>query len=195
MSVSGRNLRELGSARRDQLTSVLARTITGKPLVLVPVSSDIIQLSFRDSGLPSVAALGTKYGPMNLYVGQVCDVVADEDGGQWVLRTRSYRYTLQPQTMDDPLFRWEYIRFPATGSVYCRHHLQGSISFEIIDDRGEKQTLSLNEWHLPTGWAAIEEVLRFCIVDLEVRPLSNDWDQILRNSREDFETAFAHSGA
>ena len=48
----------------------------------------------------------------------------------------------------------------------------------------------LNDLHLPTGYVAFEEVLRFCIVDLHVRPLAEDWDQTLRNSYDRFKTEF-----
>ena len=40
----------------------------------------------------------------------------------------------------------------------------------------------LNELHLPTGWVPIEEVLRFCIDDLGVRPLSPGWHETLAAS-------------
>jgi hypothetical protein len=44
----------------------------------------------------------------------------------------------------------------------------------------------LNDFHLPTGYVAIEDILRFTIVDLEVAPLSGDWDAILKESSGDF---------
>jgi len=40
----------------------------------------------------------------------------------------------------------------------------------------------LNDLHLPTGWVRLEEVLRFCIVDLGVRPLSPRWHEALVES-------------
>jgi hypothetical protein len=50
--------------------------------------------------------------------------------------------------------------------------------------------VSLNDLHLPTGYVAFEEVLRFCIVDLGVHPLSDGWDGVLRESYEQFKTEF-----
>jgi hypothetical protein len=35
---------------------------------------------------------------------------------------------------------------------------------------------SFNDWHLPTGWVPIEEIIRFCIVDLGVPPLDTSVD-------------------
>lgn len=186
MSIPDRTLRAVGSEFRDHLTAILAKTIAGKPLVLAPFSPDSIQLSFRDGGIPTSTPLNTRYGPIDLFIGQICDAVEDKTSGRPRLRTRSYRYTLQPQGMDDPLFRWEYIAFPEEGTTYCRHHLQGLISFEIPDGRGGTHAVSLNNWHLPTGWTTVEEVIRFCIVDLGVTPLAEEWDAILHASDETF---------
>jgi hypothetical protein len=54
----------------------------------------------------------------------------------------------------------------------------------------------LSDWHFPTGWVTMEEVLRFCIVALAVTPLSEDRDAVLRESYEHFRTELAsQSGA
>ncbi|HEX5166289.1 MAG TPA: hypothetical protein VFV93_12885 [Thermomicrobiales bacterium] len=63
------------------------------------------------------------------------------------------------------------MRFPSDGSFWCRNHLQGPIPIAIGGKR-----VSLNDWHLPTGWVPIEEVIRFCIVDLGVEPLDRSLD-------------------
>lgn len=71
-----------------------------------------------------------------------------------------------PAGADDPLFRWEFVRFPSSGSFWCRNHLQGPINIGVGG-----RTVNLNDWHLPTGLVPIEEIIRFCIVDLGVPPL------------------------
>jgi len=55
--------------------------------------------------------------------------------------------------------------------------------------------VSLNDLHLPTGWVTIEEVIRFCIVDLGVptNP-AHDWDAVLEASYQTFRTDFAPIG-
>lgn len=115
---------------------------------------------------------------MGLYIGQLCDSVETKDGRQFT--TAKYRYTLTPEGTDEPLLRWEYDR--VTEGAWCRHHLQGTVP--VAFGRGASPVL--NELHLPTGYVTIEEILRFCIVDLEVRPLSADWDAILTESYERF---------
>jgi hypothetical protein len=89
----------------------------------------------------------------------------------------------------EPLVRWEYVSGPpAAGELWCRYHLQGAIVLGI----SSAPELTLNTWHLPTGPVAIEEVVRFCIVDLGVTPLSDDWDHRLRESRENADARLVH---
>lgn len=72
---------------------------------------------------------------------------------------------------DDPLFRWEVVRFPSTGSLWRRNHLQGPITVDLGG-----RAVDLDDWHLPTGWAPVEEIIRFCIVDLGVPPIDPSVD-------------------
>jgi hypothetical protein len=50
----------------------------------------------------------------------------------------------------------------------------------------------MNKLHVPTGFVAIEEVLRFCIVDLGVPPLAGEdrWNTALDESYRRFKTEF-----
>ena len=89
--------------------------------------------------------------------------------------------------IQEPLMRWEYVRFPED-ALYCRHHFQGLIQLGMADHDGA--TAMLNDWHLPTVWVSIEEVVRFCIVDLDVKPISNDWSAILHKISSHFRTDF-----
>ena len=80
-----------------------------------------IEITFRQAGQPGQALLATRFGPLRLYLGQLCDGIG-------------------------------------------RH------------------AVSLNDLHLPTGYVAVEEILRFCIADLGVRLRSREWDRILLDS-------------
>jgi len=166
------------AARRfyEHLNEVLATTVTQTRLV--PVRSRareiLIEITFRQAGHPIKASLATRFGPLRLYLGQVCDGISRHDG-RVQLRTIRYKYTLAARDEDDPIFRWEY--GPPLSGFYSRHHLQGAVHLQI-----GRHALSLNDLHLPTGYVAVEEVLRFCIADLGVRPRSGDWNQILLDS-------------
>jgi hypothetical protein len=198
MPIEGRNLREVTHAFKEHLNALLSHTITLTPLVaFVEPRAGRAAISFRQHGLPSAAILQTKYGPMQFYLGQICDVV-EGTRERLRLRTIQYQYTLKPPTAREPALRWEYDKFPDRNSYWCRHHVQGPAS---VDFDGGYST-QLNDMHLPTGWVAIEEVIRFCIVDLAVPPLDKDqdangiprWHTRLQESYETFKTRFATLG-
>jgi hypothetical protein len=146
-----------------------------------------MQLAFRRSGGPIEVALSTRFGRAGLYLGQTCESTQTE--GRHQLRTVSYRYTVSFNGSREPLFRWEYRKDPGPSARYCRHHLQGAIPLAISEE-----AVSLNDLHLPTGFVTIEEVLRFCIVDLGVTPLSANWHEILTDSYSLFKSKFAPRG-
>jgi hypothetical protein len=163
----GRNLTQASTAFKDHLNRLLSHTITHTPIIAsVPRRQERAWLSFRHRGEPSTATVRTRFGPMELFLSQECDVI-DGEREPVRLRTLSYRYTLTPLGADEPLFRWEFERFPEPGSYWCRHHVQGPIDLNV----GRGTTISLNDLHLPTGWVPTEEVIRFLINDLGVPPL------------------------
>ncbi|MDP9352069.1 MAG: hypothetical protein M3P51_11080, partial [Chloroflexota bacterium] len=171
MPIRGRSLGETARSFVDHLNRVLHTTVSQASLALVVVEG-VANISFRSGVQPVAPQLRTGYGPMELYVGQLCDSVVGQDRLH-TLRTVSYRYALTPVGNAEPLLRWEYVKFPGVSKLYCRHHFQGPIRLDL--GRSGEQVV-LNDWHLPTGWVTIEEVLRFCIVDLGITPLSEDWD-------------------
>jgi hypothetical protein len=164
----------------DRLNALLHRTITAQPLVMTAAAPAAdgarrMQFTFRRGG-PVLAALQSQHGPLGLYVGQVCEArPLDEDGSSIV--TMNYRYALHYGTdiNSEPVVRWEFDRRPADlGARWSRRHLQGPIPLTF-----GQTTVSLNDLHLPTGHVALEDVIRFCIHDLAVPPLSADWNEIL----------------
>lgn len=175
MPIEGRTLHEAVGKFRDHLNRVLAHTVTRTPLVAVSLRG--VHLAFRQAGKPIEARLSTRFGPMGLYLGQICESTASK--GRHRLRTVGYRYTLRLASASEPLLRWEYVKEPPPPGLWCRHHLQGDVPL-----RFGRVNRSLNDFHLPTGFVTIEEILRFCIVDLGVRPLSKNWHKILQDSYE-----------
>ncbi|CAN5749830.1 hypothetical protein BH23CHL2_BH23CHL2_14730 [soil metagenome] len=96
------------------------------------------------------------------------------------LRTVWYRYTLRPEGHREPMFRWEYVAEPeGDDAFWARHHLQGPAPINV-----GSRYVSLNDLHVPTGPVPIEEIVRFCIIDLGVASLSDEWDVILVESAE-----------
>jgi len=186
--ITGRTLAEASAKFRDHLNDVLARTVTPTRLIMVEAVGSLsrFQLAFRQGGAPVEAPLSTRFGRVGLYLGQTCESTVGDDGLHR-LRTVSYRYTLTPDGAREPLVRWEYEKKPK--GPYCRHHLQGDLALPF-----GRTTVPLNDLHLPTGFTTVEEVLRFCIVDLGGPPLSENWDAILTRSYELFKEDFAPRG-
>jgi hypothetical protein len=123
---------------------------------------------------------------MDLYVGQICGSIP-VPGNQRRLITTKYQYMLTAEGDNEALFRWEYVREPHPSETWCRHHLQGRPRIVV-----GTETVRLNEWHLPTGYVPLEEIVRFCLVDLDVPPLSDDWHAILLTSYKQFREELAH---
>lgn len=195
MPIIGRTPAEAFKIFADYLTTLLARTITQMPLIPVFYSgASDMALSFRPSATSSSAPVHTRYGALGLEIGQRCATVAIAKR-QYQLQTVSYRYTIGHMgDENEPLFRWEYIKHPAGDrAYYCRHHFQGPMPTGLHLD--SKETL-FQDIHLPTGWVPIEEVIRFCLHDLGAHAVCEpeDWDRILRESRETFMTGFSARG-
>jgi len=201
MPIYGDSLRDAAGTFTYHLNALLNKTLTLTPVRATIVErseggvrKEIALMSFpRASDGSSTIELKTRYGPMDLYLAQTLDAVREGNQRRVRLRTVSYVYTLQPHTWDDRIIRWEYVRFPGEDSYWSQHHVQGPLAFEILDDRGTNHELTLNEWHLPTGWVTIEEVIRFCLHDLGSPALSGReaWHIALVESSEVFRTQFS----
>lgn len=204
MPIYGGSLEEVARTFQRHLNALFNKTITRTPIrpwfAQGDVDGEIKQVTVfgfqRPGGGAGSAELRTRYGPMQLYIGQTCDTVQEPGQSQLRLRTIAYAYSLQPVAMSDRIVRWEYVRYPGEGSRWSRHHVQGPITFDILDDRDQTWPVDLNDWHLPTGWVPIEEVVRFCLHDLGARALSEpeEWHQALIESYEAFWTRFAQFG-
>jgi len=189
VAIEGATLEEATRDFREHLNSLLARTVTQARLVALAHRSRsraplFVALSFRQGGEAIEAPLRTRYGPMHLYLGQRCESV--KHGRRHRLVTAAYRYTLRAEGTPEPLLRWEYERhWPDSDARWCRHHLQGDVSLPLGG-----RNVSLSALHTPTGYVTVEEVLRFCIVDLGVEPLAADWHDQLKASYARFKGDF-----
>jgi hypothetical protein len=186
VAIKGETIHDAAKVFAEHVNSVLARTVTPMPVISIVVKDRTmtrIQLAFRQGAAATSARIATRYGRMGLYVGQVLEAEPAADGLQR-LRTVKYTYTVSPSHDPEPIFRWEYVRNVGTAK-WCRHHLQGPVQVKL-----NRQTVELNDLHLPTGYVPFEEILRFCIVDLGVKPLTPEWDDVLRESYAKFRTEF-----
>lgn len=165
----------------DHLRELVAATITDAPILeRVSDHPQRTTLSFR-SQVPIAVPIDTRFGRLYFYLGQALEAVDHPDGFR--LTTRQYWYRLQhdESLKSKAAIRWEY-DFGTAKDRFPRHHAQVAAGVEL----GES-VLDLNKAHLPTGWVTIEEVIRFLIVDLEVRPPCGDhWSQVIIDSEAAF---------
>jgi hypothetical protein len=178
MSATGRSLREASSNLANHLNRTLNRTLTHRRLIsFIERGANVSTIQFREAGRAVPTRLNSRYGPVDLEVTLRC--TAEEVGSRRVrLRATWYRYTLLPEGHREPTFRWEYVSEPeGDDAFWARHHLQGPAPIDV-----GSRYVSLNDLHVPTGPVPIEEIIRFCINDLGVSPLSNDWHAILAES-------------
>lgn len=99
------------------------------------------------------------------------------------LTTAEYRYTYETsQTRDDWIFRYEYLREPGDDYPYPLAHAHFNGTPEKY--AGGKSFPAL---HLPTGRVTVEDVLRHLVVEHEIGPISDSWEQTLKETKESFE--------
>jgi hypothetical protein len=175
---------------RDHLAGLLHATIPTKVPVLADANAEEAHVGFRQGEAPVAVPIDTNRGRLFFWVAQL--VRADQlKDGSYKLSTLNYWYRLQASdgARSQALIRWEYDRTLRGGKNPCRHHVQQAAT---IDVPGQKDGLDLNKLHVPTGWVMIEEVLRFLIVDLGVRPpCGKNWPTVLDASATVFREKFS----
>lgn len=164
---------------KNHLNRLLNRTVTQAPLTKLLVPPRVL-LQFWQDGRPVCVRVGRGY---HLYVGQTLEAIK-EAKSRYRLRTVAYAYRIAegPSFDDRCLFRWEYKAREFEDSLFPRHHLHLPVMLRCAGHR----TLDAEALHIPTGWITVEEVVRFLIHELGVRPRSRNWDALLRESEQKF---------
>ncbi|GAC1436248.1 MAG: hypothetical protein NVS1B11_20300 [Terriglobales bacterium] len=138
------------------------------------------QITFRQGQMPIAAPVAPD---LFLYIGQTLQVIQQSDKS-WKLRTGAYRYRIQGSQglEDEDCLRWEYVGREKRENKYCRHHLHLQGAYTL----GPRRTIPLSKVHIPTGWVTVEEIVRFLITELNVKPKEEAWEECLRESEELF---------
>ena len=91
----------------------------------------------------------------------------------WSASTVAYRYTIEDRNgREIDAYHWH-----PDGRVTIPHlHLGAAVA------EGRLRP-DLAGTHLPTGHVTLQEVLRMAVVELGVRPLRPDWDEVLHRSQ------------
>lgn len=177
--MQGNSPEEIFGNFREHLNDLLHHTVTQAPLVQI-VSGGRLFLDFHRDGDSTAVAVGRGYHLFLTQTLQAKKIKAKD----YRLRTLAYAYRigLGPARTDDWLVRWEYnSRELQPDALHPRHHCH--LSTEV---KCGAKTLNLDRLHIATGWVTIEEVIRFIIHELDIKPLRPDWDARLRKSEEKF---------
>jgi hypothetical protein len=166
----------------DHVRKLIAATVSDRYQVarMFVTGKTRMTLAFREHG-PVAVPIKTAYGRLYFYLGQALEAVSED--GKYRLTTQQYWYRVQekPDLTEKARIRWEYEADTAR-NAHCRHHAQIPVTLELGSG-----LLSLEDVHLPTGWVTMEEVIRFLIVELEMKPpCGTRWPKVLEES----ETAF-----
>lgn len=184
-----------------QLVGQLVPTSCPMLLAIPPARPDSAVLSFKNQHHDTVP-LDTNLGTVHLYLGQTLQAQKVDSG--YRLRTVAYYYKLfsetgTPASQAEPMFRWEYAVQQGPIAGPCRNHFQiGRVDGRALTPPLGAGKIDLNRVHLPTGWVLIEEVFRFLIHELEMKPpCGNEWPDVLHTSekmfREKFHAVIRHS--
>jgi hypothetical protein len=183
MPILGRTPEECFKRFRAHVAKLVAATLPTESVpVLYEGRGPHRVLSFR-SGACTTIPLRTRFGLLHFYIGQSLKAV--KEGEEYRLETHEYWYRLQVEagTDQNAFLRWEYKKsLVADEPNYCRNHIQIAATTSGID---------LKKVHIPSGWTTMEEVIRFLIMDLGVKPPCGDnWPKKLADSEKAFFTEF-----
>lgn len=184
MPIIERTARRCFDVFLDHLRAVVAATVTDRYQIgeiLGSKTKTRTIVCFREKE-PIEVPIDTRFGRLYFYLGQALEAEEHPEGYQ--LRTRQYWYRLQPTEGwgEQAAIRWEY-DWDTHRARHPRHHTQ--LHGEL--DLGPGAKLDLDKAHLPTGWVTFEEVIRFLIVDLEMKPPCGDkWPDLLEESERVF---------
>jgi hypothetical protein len=167
---------------RHHISGLINQTITDAPLSLTHRKDSVFaQFAFRDNAdFPVAAPLFS--GGLFLAVSQQLRVEQQPDK-TWKLRTLEYTYHLLEGSSPDSkwIIRWEYVSHIQRRNEHSRHHVHIAT---VVDTPAGK--MDLDKLHLSTGWVTIEEVIRFLVAEMGVKPKISDWDDQLLESEELF---------
>lgn len=134
--------------------------------VLVASGSDVNKLESLALHLGSPSRLRGKHLYITVKM-QYRVSQAQGERGPWKVSTAAYFYALHEEKQREILaFHWH----PETEGQKEPHlHLYDASNIVSM----------LSKVHLPTGRITLEQFLRFLIVELNVKPLRNDWERVL----------------
>lgn len=188
--IRGKSAKDCFDQFTKHLNPLLRLTISKTAQLRIDQLEDKGVLGWADDGyLP----LTTKFGKLYFWLAQSLECTHEPKNAaneRYRLSTREYWYRLQRDSdpNSDALIRWEYVsplHEKYKDKRWCWRHVQFEASTDLPGGR-----MHFTRLHMPSGYVVIEDVLRFLIHDLGVRPRSKDWHDALIESEKQFKETF-----
>jgi hypothetical protein len=126
--------------------------------------------------------LRTRRGRHGLLLFMVQDYVVERAAGVhggFEARVTAYRYrVLDSDEREILAYHWH----PTGISPIAFPHLHLSGRLRPLDFGSNTDPIALGEMHLPTGYVALEDIVRLLITEFDVQPRRDDWETILREN-------------
>ncbi len=179
MPILTRTPREVFQTVQDHFNRTLNTVLTHYRLEFtVRHAKQLRTLLHFESSQNDAVAIPLPSSPWRLYLS--FGLQAAPEGRSYTLRVLQYAHRIQQTASvdDEAEVRFEYVSPMIDPKFsYSRHHVQFH-----RDSRSASSDFSLSKFHIPTGGVTIEHVLRFLIADLGVPPLTERWEEELRES-------------
>jgi hypothetical protein len=192
VAILGRTPRACWNAFIEHLNPLVHGTLpTHVPfdVTVLGTEGDQAILGFR--GTYTIPFKTRRFGEIHVHIGQSLRCTSDSKRSaneRYKLGTRKYWYRIQSEVGNkaDAIVRWEYVsptlpEYADHGKRHCWRHMQMSHDLPL-----PKGKLDLDDAHLPSGYVFIEDVIRFLISDLGVKPSDDDWHDTLIASERKF---------
>ncbi|MBI3973577.1 MAG: hypothetical protein HY332_20070 [Chloroflexi bacterium] len=187
MPIEGRTPHECFAQFREHVAQLVAQTLsTHHQLRAIGVlgAPTLARLSFRQGGESVGIPLDTAYGRLYFLLYHTVEAVPISRT-RCRRRTLEYGYYLQETSDQRPaaLFRWEYEAVPPMDHPHQHVQIRTTLTSDAL-----QRPIDLAKVHVPTGWVTIEQVIRFLIADLGVKPLcgADKWEQVLHEGERKF---------
>jgi hypothetical protein len=174
----------------EHLNTLLQSTLSKKAHLRIEALDDKGTLGWSDG---KFLPIGTQFGRLYFWLAQSleCSHEPKESANKrYRLSTREYWYRLQRTDALDggSLIRWEYMsprHLKYKDKRWCWRHIQLDASMDLYGGK-----MNFDRLHTPSSYVVIEDVIRFLLHDLKVRPQSKNWHELLLESDKKFKEDF-----
>jgi hypothetical protein len=188
--IRGKSSKDCFDKFADHLNALVQSTLSKKAHLRIDALDDKGILGWSDG---QFLPIGTQFGKLYFWLAQSLECSYEPKEAlnkRYRLSTREYWYRLQLTDAPDggSLIRWEYMsprHVKYKEKRWCWRHIQLDGSKDLPGGK-----MNFDRLHTPSGYVVIEDVLRFLIHDMKVKPQSKNWHSLLMESDKKFKEDF-----